>query len=122
MARKRIVNRPGFFGTMYHYDERGRFVGKSRPALFGAQRVYTDHHGQFMGVSRSGFFGTQVYTDRDGNVTTTYPGFFGQRHRSGGRPVGVTRPGLFGSSYTIYEEPEEEFFDYGFCEEDEEWE
>ena len=33
---KEGYSRPGLFGTMNHYDNRGHKVGHSRPGLFGS--------------------------------------------------------------------------------------
>ena len=113
MAKKRIVSRPGLFGTEYHYDERGRFVGKSRPGLLGGTRVYTDSSGRWAGVSRPGLFGTQVYTDREGHTVSARPGLFGWILRSGGETVGRTRPGFFGTTCTEWEADEKGSFPEG---------
>ena len=38
--KKEGYSRPGLFGTMNHYDNRGHKVGHSRPGLFGSVNTY----------------------------------------------------------------------------------
>ena len=48
MARKetaKIKSRPGLFGTIIHYDEKGRKIGESRQGIFGAT-IHTDAKGK----------------------------------------------------------------------------
>ena len=40
MTKKKITSRPGFFGTIKHYDSHGNKIGESRPGLFGTMNHY----------------------------------------------------------------------------------
>ena len=40
---KEGYSRPGLFGTMNHYDNRGHKVGHSRPGLFGSVNTYDNN-------------------------------------------------------------------------------
>ena len=51
---KKIVSKPGLFGTTVHYDERGKVVGKSSPGMFGST-VHYDANGKIVGKSSPGF-------------------------------------------------------------------
>ena len=123
MAKKRITSKPGLFGTVYYYDEKGRPVGKSRPGLFEGTRVYTDQNGRYAGKSRPGFFAREVFTDADHNHITSYKGLAGDLHFRNGVPIGQTTPGFFGLKHTTLE-AEEELLEDDYFEEDitEEWE
>lgn len=35
MEKKDVTRRPGLFGTVNHYDSRGKKISTSRPGLFG---------------------------------------------------------------------------------------
>ena len=41
--KKEGYSRPGLFGTMNHYDNRGHKVGHSRPGLFGSVNTYDNN-------------------------------------------------------------------------------
>ena len=58
---KKITSRPGFFGTVNHYDEKGKKIGESRPGLFGTTNHY-DSRGQKVGSSNAGVFASQIIT------------------------------------------------------------
>lgn len=103
MARKYVKSRPGLFGMVYYYDENGKPIGKSRPGLIEGTRVYTDQNGSYTGKSRPGFLSKEVYKDSDHNYITSYGAPFGDVHFKNGTPIGRSRPGLFGSSYTSLE-------------------
>jgi hypothetical protein len=116
LAQKRIKSKPGLFGVVYYYDEKGRCVGKSRPGLSGDTRVYTDNDGNYVGKSRPGFFAEEVYTDAEHNHITSYKGITRTHHYQNGKPIGYTKPGFFDSAYTdveedIAEEYEEETYE-----------
>ena len=53
---KKVTSRPGLFGNINHYDERGRKIGESRPGLFG-DTVHYDAKGRRVGESDQGVFG-----------------------------------------------------------------
>lgn len=38
--KKDGYSRPGFFGTINHYDASGKKVGESRPGFFGGMNNY----------------------------------------------------------------------------------
>ena len=115
MARKYIKSRPGLFGTVYYYDENGKPIGKSRPGLIEGTRVYTDQNGNYAGESRPGYLSKEVYKDADHNYITSYGTPFGDIHFENGSPIGRSRPGLFGASYTSLE-IEDEIYEDEFCE------
>lgn len=121
MAKKRITSKPGLFGMTYHYDENGKYIGKSRPGLLDGTKVYFDEKGQKVGTSRPGFLAKEVYHDKKNNrYISSYPNLTGSFHRSNGRTVGKTRMGLLGRSYTTVEIEDEEYFENEeyFAEED----
>ena len=89
---------PGFFGTIDHYDERGRKIGRSKPDLFGGYVNY-DANGRKIGHSTPGFFGNYNHYDNRGRrIGSSDPGLFGgyNHHDANGRPVGSSNHGLFG--------------------------
>ena len=53
---KKVTSRPGHFGNINHYDERGRKIGESRPGLFG-DTIHYDAKGNKVGESDQGLFG-----------------------------------------------------------------
>ena len=107
MAKKRIKSRPGFFGITYYYDENGKQLGKSRPGLLGGTRVYTDPNGNYAGWSRPGLFAKEVFIGRNNKCITSYDAFLGDAHFKNGRPMGMTRQGLFDCTYTTLDTEEE---------------
>lgn len=109
MAKKRIKSRPGLFGMVYHYDENGKYVGKSRPGLLDGTKVHFDEKGQRVGTSRPGLFWDEVHHDKknDRNIVS-FQSVINTIHRSDGRTVGKTRPGLLdGIKYTTMEVDED---------------
>lgn len=118
MAKKRIKSKPGLFGMVYHYDENGKYVGKSRPGLLDGTKVHFDEKGQRVGTSRPGLFWEEVHHDeKNDRYITSFPSVLHTIHRSNGRTVGTTRPSFFDRSYTTIEtgegviEETEEYFD-----------
>lgn len=121
MAKKRITSRPGLFGITYYY-ENGKYVGKSRPTLWGERKIYFDAAGNHVGTSRPGFFAEKVYHDeKNQRYISSYKGLTGMIHSSNGRLIGKSTPGLFGTHYSTFEEDseqledndlDEKFFDY----------
>ena len=105
MAKRNITSRKGLFGWVYHFDESGNSVGKSRPGLFGDRTIHYDAEGEHVGTSYPGIFADEVYFDKKKKVST-YKGLFGRVHCSNGRKVGHTRRGLFDTDYTTLEEEE----------------
>ena len=76
MAKKEITSRPGFFGTVNHYDSNGRKVGESRPGFFGTTNHY-DAKGHKVGSSMTGSFGNTTHWDTKGHrVGTSQSGVF----------------------------------------------
>ena len=62
---KKVTSRPGFFGSMLHYDEKGRKIGESRPGLFG-DIIHYNAKGQKVGVSHPGLLAARFTpTTRD---------------------------------------------------------
>ena len=118
MARKFVKSRPGLFGMVYYYDENGRPIGKSRPGLIEGTRVYTDQNGRYVGKSRPGFLSKEVYTDTDHNYITSYDSLCGEIHFKNGVPIGHSRPGWFGSSFTSLETEDEVYEDEYYDEAD----
>lgn len=117
MARKYIKSRPGLFGMVYYYDENGKPIGKSRPGLIEGTRVYTHQNGRYAGKSRPGFLSKEVYKDDDHSYITSYGAPLGDIHFKNGTPIGRSRPGLFGSSYTSLE-IEDEIYEDEFYEDE----
>lgn len=112
MAKKRITSKPGLFGMVYHYDEKGKYVGKSRPSLFGDRTIHYDEKGKHTATSRPGFLAEKVHYDKKNNrYISSYPDLTGSFHRSNGRAVGKTSVGLFGRSYTTVETEDEEYIE-----------
>ena len=50
--KKDGYSRPGFFGTINHYDASGKKVGESRPGFFGGMNNY-DANGHKVGDRKS---------------------------------------------------------------------
>ena len=115
MAKKRITSKPGLFGYVYHYDEHGNCIGKSRPSLMGDGKVHYDASGKQVGTSRPGFFAKEVYHDQeDDRYITSYEGLTGDVYFEDGTPIGTSRPGFFGAEYTTLDvdnEATEEYYD-----------
>ena len=61
MAGKWSESRPGLFGTVRYYNEKGKMIAKSRSGLIDGTRVYTDKDGKYIGKSRLGLFGNFTY-------------------------------------------------------------
>lgn len=126
MAKKRIISRPGLFGTVYYYDENGNPIGKSRPGLLEGTRVYTNQNGRYAGKSRPGLLAKEVFTDREHNHGSSYDSLCGEVHFKNGVPVGHSRPDFFGAEYTTLETEdesyEEDYFEENLIEEAEEHE
>ena len=94
---KKIVSKPGLFGTVTHYDERGRKIGSSVKGSF-----ITDHYnakGHKVGRSLSGNFKTDHYGANGQRLGSSYQGGIESHHYSRtGQKIGVTCKG-FGHSY-----------------------
>lgn len=89
----------GLFGTVTHYDERGKKIGRSEPGLFGGYTNY-DAKGHKVGRSDPGFFGGYTHYDNKGHKTgRSDPGFFsGYTHYDGnGKKIGSSDPDFFRS-------------------------
>lgn len=118
MAKKRITSRPGLFGMVYHYDESGKIIGKTRPGLFGDRKIHFDAAGHQIGTSRPGLWAKEVrYDKRTKSHISSYDTFFGEVHRSNGRTVGKTVPGLFDTEYSSLEDEVVSLYDDQSCEE-----
>ena len=100
MAKKRITSKPGAFGYVYHYDESGKYIGKSRPSIIGGGKVHYDANGKQVGTSRPGFFAKEVYHDQEEErYISSYEGLAGDVYFEDGKVVGTSRPGFFGTEY-----------------------
>lgn len=112
MAKKRISSRPGLFGFVYHYDENGNCIGKSRPSLMGDGKVHYDTTCRKVGTSRPGFLAKEVYNDSENEqCITSYEGLTGDVHFSTGTPMGVSYQGFGEVKYTILDVDDEESCD-----------
>ena len=115
MAKKRIISRPGLFGYIYHYDENGKCIGKSRPSLIGNGQVHYDTNGKQVGTSRQGFFAKEVYHDEENEqYISSYESIIGDVYYESGASLGVSRPGFGGTEYItldVESEAEEAHFD-----------
>lgn len=108
MAKRRITGKPGLFGYVYHYDEKGKCVGKSRPSLMGDGKVHFDAKGKQVGTSRPGFFAKEVYHDEENErYISSYEGLTGDVYFDNGTPVGVSHPGFGGTEYTTLDAEDE---------------
>ena len=68
---KKGTSRPGFFGTVNHYDANGKKTGYSTPGFFGGMNHYDDK-GRKVGQSTPGFFGgLNHYDDKGHKVENT---------------------------------------------------
>ena len=101
MSKKRLIkSKPGLFGITYHY-ENGKYIGKSRPALFADRKIHYDTDGKQIGTSRHGILADEVHFDKtDERYISSYPGLSGKIHMSNGRLVGKSVPGIISGSYT----------------------
>lgn len=115
MAKKRITSKPGLFGYIYHYDEKGKCIGKSRPGLIDGSKVHFDATGKRVGTSRPGFFAKEVYLDEENELyVSSYEGLTGDVHFKNGTPIGVSRQGFCETEYTTLDvagELDEAYFD-----------
>ena len=106
MAKRRITSKPGLFGMTYHYES-GKYVGKSRPGLFGDRKIHYNAEGRQIGTSRPGALSDEVHYDAENKrYISSYQGLTGKIHTSNGRPVGKTVHGVFGTSYSSIENTE----------------
>ena len=111
MRKKRITSRPGLFGMTYHYED-GKYVGKSRPGLFGDREIHYDADGNQVGTSRPGFFAEEVYHDEiNDRYISSYKGLTGMIHRTNGQTIGKTTPGFFDTSYSSFDEDDSEYLE-----------
>lgn len=125
MAKKRVTSRPGLFGYIYHYDEKGKCIGKSRPSLMGDGKVHYDGAGKQVGTSRPGFLAKEVYHDEENErYISSYEGLTGDVYFENGVPVGTSHPGFGGMEYTTLDvedaTDDENCEDEEYCEEDSE--
>lgn len=105
IAKKEITSRPGLFGTVNHYDSKGKKIGKSRPGLFGSTNHY-DANGKKVGSSQQGAFGSSNHYDARGRkVGSSQSGAFSTDHygTKGGR-IGKTTNGFLGSKKTKFDD------------------
>lgn len=96
-----------FFGTIHHYDEKGKEIGRSEPGFLGGFTNY-DADGKKVGRSEENFFGGFTNYDDHGNkIGSSYPDLFGNEYShydSHGNKVASSDPGLFGRyTYNDYE-------------------
>lgn len=89
----------GFFGTVNHYDARGKKVGRSEPGFFGGYTNY-DAKGKKIGHSDPGLFGGYNHYDNRGHKTghsdrNLLGGY--TNYDAKGKKTGSSTPGLFGS-------------------------
>ena len=98
----KVSSRPGLFGTVNHYNEKGEKIGESRPGFFGVTNHY-DANGRKTGSSMKGAFGWSLHYDAKGNRSgTSYEGFFGTSHYDNkGNHIGNTYSGVFGNRHSI---------------------
>ena len=101
MSKKRLIkSKPGLFGVTYHYED-GKYIGKSRLALFGDRKIHYDADGKQIGTSRHGILTDEVHFDKtDERYISSYPGLSGKIHMSNGRSVGKSVPSIISGSYT----------------------
>ena len=105
MTKKRITSKPGSLGYTYHFDERGKYIGKSRPGLMGGRTIHYDADGRQVGISRPGFLAKEVYHDqKNSRHLSSFESPVGDVHLEDGTPIGITHPGLFGTAYTLLEQ------------------
>ena len=104
MAKRRITSRPGLFGYIYHYDENGNYLGKSRPGLWGDRKIHYNENNKHISTSRPGFLAKEVHFDKENRrYISSYPFITGSVHYSNGRPIGTTKNGIPDTSYTDIE-------------------
>lgn len=95
---KKGYSRPGLFGDIHHYDEKGHKIGTSRPGLFGGYTNY-DEKGHKTGHSNPGLFGDYNHYDNKGHKTgSSRPGLFGSysNYDEKGNRTGLSDPGFLG--------------------------
>lgn len=91
----------GMFGTVYHYDEHGKYTGKSEPGLFGTYYNY-DKNGHRSGKTEPGLFGTYYHYDQNGkNIGKSEPGIFDNYYNydKNGHKIGESQKGVLGDTY-----------------------
>lgn len=95
---KKGYSRPGLFGEIHHYDEKGHKTGTSRPGMFGGYTNY-DEKGHKTGHSSPGLFGGYTHYDNKGHKTGhSNPGMFGSYHHydANNKSTGSSDPGFLG--------------------------
>lgn len=86
---KKITSIPGLFGTVTHYDERGRKIGSSITGSFK-----TDHYdtkGRKIGSTYSGRLISDHYDSSGHKVGSSYHGALTTDHYRGSRKLGASR-------------------------------
>ena len=97
MARK-IKSVEGLFGTVTHYDEKGRKIGTSQKGTFK-----TDHYdgkGHKVGSTYHGGFKDDHYVGNKKAGSSYHSGFRSDHYDSNGKHIGKSFLGLFGDINT----------------------
>ncbi len=101
---KKVTSRPGIFGTMNHYDEKGRKIGESHPNSWGGMNHY-DSSGAKVGESHENFWGGTTHRDAHGNKTgESNENFWGgtTHYDTRGNKVGESYEGFLGGVKTNF--------------------
>ena len=98
---KKITSIPGLFGTVTHYDERGRKIGSSSKGSFKTNHY--DAKGHRVGSTYSGKLKSDHYDFSGRKVSSSYHGSMATDHYSGNRKVG--------KSYKDFGKTVKSFFD-----------
>ena len=99
---KKITSIPGLFGTVTHYDERGKKIGSSVKGSFK-----TDHYdskGRKVGSTYSGRLKSDHYDSSGHKVSSSYHGTLTTDHYSGSHKTGSTRKGFGRTVETFMDE------------------
>ena len=99
---KKITSIPGLFGTVTHYDERGRKIGSSSKGSFK-----TDHYdakGRRVGSTYSGRLKSDHYDDKGHKVGSSYHGSMTTEHYRGNRKVGKSYKGFGRTTKSSFDE------------------
>lgn len=104
MSKKHIISKPGLFGYVYHYDESGKCIGKSRPGLIKGSHVHFNKKGKRVATSRPGFLAKEVHHDEENEqYISSYEGVTGDVYFNNGTPVGVSHAVFAETEYTTLE-------------------
>ena len=102
--KQKITSRPGLFGSINHYDQKGHKIGSSRQGIFGST-IHYDAKGHKVGSSWNSPTRSDHYDAQGHRAGKSYHGSFSSTHYdTGGHRVGKTTKGGFGRKDSWFED------------------